>query len=91
MTVVTDEQWDPGWTAEVDGRAATVRAVDRFFLGVDVPPGAGQVTFRYRPVHARLGLAVSGAAVLVAALLAAGNGWPLGRRRRSLGSATPRR
>jgi hypothetical protein len=93
-TVVTDEQWDAGWTAEVDGHPAPVRAVDGFFLGVDVPPGAGQVTFHYRPVHARLGLATSGSALLVTVLLAAGDGWPLRRplrRRRNLGSDAPRR
>lgn len=89
-TVVTDEQWDPGWTAQVDGRALPVRAVDGFFLGVDVPAGARQVTFRYEPVHARAGLAISGVAVVIGLLLAVGDGWPL-RRRRGLGSDAPHR
>ena len=40
--LVTDEQWDPGWSVEVDGHAATARVVDGFFLGVELPPGAGR-------------------------------------------------
>ena len=81
--LVTDEQWDAGWSVEVDGQAATPRAVDGFFLGVELPPGARHATFRYRPVHARLGLAISAAGLALGALLAAGDGWPTTLRRRT--------
>ena len=80
--LVTDEQWDAGWSVEVDGQAATPRPVDGFFLGVELPPGARHATFRYRPVHARLGLAISAAGLALGVLLAAADGWPATLRRR---------
>jgi hypothetical protein len=72
--LVTDEQWDPGWGVRVDGRPAATRIVDRFFLGVELPPGQHRVTFDYRVVHGRLGAASSGLGLLgvLVLLVAAG-------------------
>jgi uncharacterized membrane protein YfhO len=33
------EQFDPGWSAEVDGESADVVQVDGFLVGVEVPAG----------------------------------------------------
>ena len=55
----------PGWSAEVDGRDAPIRAANGVFRAVPVPAGAREVTFSYRP-----GSVVAGAAISVLALLA---------------------
>ena len=66
----------PGWSAtwHPRGGAAATLAVHRAGLvqAVDVPPGAGVVTWSYEPPGVRLGFALSlGAAVLVVLLLLA--------------------
>jgi hypothetical protein len=82
--LVTDEQWDPGWRVRVDGRPAPPRVVDRFFLGVELPPGQHRVTFDYAVVHGRLGLALSGLGLLavLVLLVAAGRAGRAARRAR---------
>jgi hypothetical protein len=80
--LVTDEQWDPGWTVRVDGEAATTQVVDRFFLGVRLPPGEHRITFDYRVVHGRLGLALSALGLVIAASLVIANGRPIIHRPR---------
>ena len=76
------EQWDDGWSAQIDGHDADLVKVDGFMLGVALLPGTHTVTFRYRAPGLRAGLAVSFlAAITVIALLWTG-------RRRS--PATPR-
>jgi hypothetical protein len=80
--LVTDEQWDRGWTVRIDGRTAEPQPVDGFFLGVRLPPGEHRVTFVYEVVHGRLGSALSALGLAAAALLAAGNGRPFVERRR---------
>ncbi|HEX7181299.1 MAG TPA: YfhO family protein [Thermoanaerobaculia bacterium] len=47
--LVIAETWDPGWTAEVDGRSVDVLSVDRALLGVRLGPGEGRLELRYRP------------------------------------------
>ena len=47
--LVISEHFDPGWRARVDGAAAEVRRVDLCALGVEVPPGAREVTLRFVP------------------------------------------
>jgi uncharacterized membrane protein YfhO len=74
--LVLAESWDPGWTAEVDGRAADVVRVNHVQMGVPLPPGMHRVDFRY---HAR-GLAPAAA---LAALAAAGLAAALLKARRA--------
>ena len=68
----------PGWSAEVDGRSAQIRAANGSFRAVEVPAGRHEVRFTYRPASVIAGGAISIAAflVLIACLVVA-------RRRRA--------
>lgn len=55
----------PGWHISVDGRATPLIPSNRFFIGVNVPPGTHQVRWRFEPSHWRLGLALSAAGLLL--------------------------
>jgi hypothetical protein len=68
--VVVAEQALPGWSATVDGVDVALVDVDGFSLAADVPPGAREVRFRYRPPGFVAGAAVSLAAVAAALGLA---------------------
>jgi hypothetical protein len=68
--VLTDAYY-PGWTAEVDGRAATILRADLYFRAIALEPGDHEVTFRFRPASVRIGLGVSLVAWLVFILLLA--------------------
>ncbi|MFP5501661.1 MAG: YfhO family protein, partial [Candidatus Sericytochromatia bacterium] len=77
--VVLSESYDPGWTAELDGRAQAVHRTDALLLGVEVPAGAHEILFSYEPRRWKAGLLGSGLALLV--LLA----WAARSRRRGDG------
>jgi hypothetical protein len=47
--VVMHDPYYPGWTAEVDGRPASVLRTNVLFRGVEVSEGRHTVVFRYRP------------------------------------------
>jgi hypothetical protein len=79
--VLTDSAY-PGWTAAVDGHEAAIERADINFRAVYLPAGEHEVTMRYRPASARLGLALSLAAA-VGWLLATGAAVLAGRRPRS--------
>ena len=57
--VMIREIFDPGWRAEVDGRAAAVEPELGTFLAVNTPAGARRLTLRYDPVEVRIGLPAS--------------------------------
>ncbi len=65
-TLVVAEIWDPGWRAQVDGRAVPVRTIDGVFLGIDLPAGRRETVLRFRPAGWLAGAALSGAALLTA-------------------------
>jgi hypothetical protein len=48
-----------GWSAEIDGTAAPVVTADGSFMGVVVPAGHHVVTFRFRPEHVTVTVAVA--------------------------------
>lgn len=68
--VVLLEAWDPGWRATVDGVAVDVVAANLVFRAVRVEAGHHRVEMVYRPVEVVAGAAVSGLALLAAAVLA---------------------
>ena len=73
-----------GWKATVDGQSATLRAADQGVVAVEVPAGKHVVTLTYAAPHATLGLAATGATIVV--LLGAVLGewwWPRRKRRRT--------
>jgi hypothetical protein len=66
--VVLIDAYDRSWTVTVDGEPAVARRVNVSFRGVDVPPGRHRVEWVNRPVPVLIGLLVSGAALLAAAV-----------------------
>jgi hypothetical protein len=63
--LVTTDAWYPGWQASVDGRPAPVYRANGAFRAVHVDAGEHVVAYRFAPASVRLGLAISGATVLV--------------------------
>ncbi|MBK8691206.1 MAG: YfhO family protein [Deltaproteobacteria bacterium] len=68
--LVVGEPWYPGWRASVDGRPAELLRVDLALRGVALGPGAHTVRMEYTAAPLRLGAAISGVAIALAALLA---------------------
>ena len=62
--LVVTEQHFPGWVAEVDGERRPVLEANAIFRGVPLAAGDRRVTLGYRPGSLRLGLALSGLALL---------------------------
>jgi hypothetical protein len=67
LLVSSDVNW-PGWRAYWNGQRQRPVIVNGAFLGCFIPPGRGQLVFRYRPDEFTRGLQLSAAGV---ALLAA--------------------
>ncbi len=79
--LVFAQPWYPGWTARIDGRPAPLTR-EGLFAAVDLPAGAGTVSFVYRPaLWLPGGVTVATAAILAAAWIAAA------RARRKSGKA----
>ena len=72
-----------GWTATVDGHSATLRQADQGVVAVDVPAGKHVVTLTYWAPHLTLGLAATGATVVILLGAVLGEWWWPRRRRRS--------
>ncbi|WNG38800.1 YfhO family protein [Archangium violaceum] len=72
--LVVMDPWFPGWSAEVDGKAAPLLRADYAFMAVPVPEGAHRVVLRYVPATLWKGLAC------VLAVLAGLGGWAWLRR-----------
>ena len=65
--LVLADQFSPGWEARLDGSEVPVLRADFLFRGVRVPAGEHQVEFDYRPLPARIGLALSLTALAILA------------------------
>lgn len=63
--LVISEHFDPGWRARVDGKPARVVRVDLCALGVELPPGAREVTLRFLPLGLLPGAAACGLTLLL--------------------------
>ncbi|CAG1010374.1 hypothetical protein BURK2_04026 [Burkholderiales bacterium] len=66
--LVLADRWTPGWSASVDGKAASVYRVNSVLRGVVLPAGHHQVVFTYWPPMLSQGLWLAG--LSVAALVA---------------------
>jgi hypothetical protein len=80
--LVLADAWFPGWEASVDGVPAKILRADVLLRGVPISAGHHQVVFRYAPRSFRLGVVVSGLALVVAISL--GLAGPLLRKRTGL-------
>jgi hypothetical protein len=54
--LVLGDTYDPGWTAEEDGRAVPLYRADVAFRAVYVPAGQHTITFRFRPESVSQGM-----------------------------------
>ncbi|MEA2520408.1 MAG: hypothetical protein QOI81_54 [Actinomycetota bacterium] len=91
--VVIRNSYDPGWSATVDGRPATVLPTDYLMQGVAVGPGHHIVDLTYRDAAVTDGLRASAAAwsaLLLTFLIAVGVDVRRKRREKRQGAATPR-
>ncbi|MBN1297707.1 YfhO family protein [bacterium] len=62
--LASSELFYPGWRAYVDGVPAEVIRCNHAFRGMELPPGEHRVRFVYEPVSYRLGMFVTGMAIL---------------------------
>ncbi|MCS6825853.1 MAG: YfhO family protein [Caldilinea sp.] len=64
--LVLSDSFYPGWSATVDGRATSIKAVNGLFRGVVAPAGTHEIVFTFEPTGWRpgVGLAIVGAALL---------------------------
>ena len=74
--LVVSEGWDPGWSAQVDDKAAPVARVNQAEMAVTLGPGIRRVVLSYEPPGLVLGalLAAVGALGIVVPLLRGGGG-----------------
>lgn len=66
--LVVSQDLAPGWTARIDGKRASMVAVDGALQGVFVPPGRHTVTMDYLPRTFVVGAGVSAGAVVLGAV-----------------------
>ena len=64
------EVWYPGWTATVDGQPAPLLRAHTTLMAVPVAAGAQRVELRFDPPLVKIGLLISGAALLLIIIVA---------------------
>ncbi len=67
-TLVVSENWFPGWSATVDGRAETVGRVDHALIGVPLAAGTRRVELAFRDPAYQRGKPITVSALLLALL-----------------------
>ncbi len=68
--IVLADQYDPDWTATVDGKPATIHRVDYLLRGVLIGPGLHRIQFRYEPRALQNGIRISLASLVLTVLIA---------------------
>ncbi|MFN3930080.1 MAG: YfhO family protein, partial [Thermoflexus sp.] len=63
--LVIGDIWYPGWRAWIDGQPAPVLRAHIALRAIPVPAGAHRIIMRYEPLSVRLGLALSGLALML--------------------------
>jgi hypothetical protein len=83
-TVVVEQSYQSGWTAQLDGRQAPIEAADVLFQSVQVPPGRHTVRLTYMPRSFVSGLGTSAIGLLgLLAIAFAPIGW-IARKRKPI-------
>jgi uncharacterized membrane protein YfhO len=72
--VVFSEAWSRDWKAAVNGAPVEAVRANDLFIAVPAPAGDATVELRYRPASFTAGAALSGAALLALAAMAARRG-----------------
>ena len=67
-TLIVSENWFPGWSAMVDGRAAMVGRVDHALIGVPLRAGARRIELSFQDPAYNRGKPITFAALLIALL-----------------------
>lgn len=62
--LILSEAYDAGWTARVDGHAASIQRCDFLFMGIPLAPGDHVIELTYRPQLLLLGAGISMLALL---------------------------
>jgi hypothetical protein len=62
--LVLGDYFYPGWAVSVDGQRATARRVNLFWRGVDLSAGDHTVVFQFEPMSLKIGLGLSGTAII---------------------------
>jgi hypothetical protein len=88
--LVTVEQYDPDWTATVDGAKAEIHRVNYLMRGVALPAGVHRVRYVYQPRALQAGIRITALSAAITLLLAAA-GLFLAWRRRSASAAAAAR
>lgn len=86
------DQYDPDWSATIDGRPARIRRVNYLMRGIEVPAGVHRVRLRYMPASLAAGIKISLGSAAAALLLAIAGivvRGGLGRRRARPPAAAP--
>jgi uncharacterized membrane protein YfhO len=68
--VILDDLFYPGWSATVDGHAATIEPSDGLLRAVKVPEGTHTIRFTYAPTSVKLGELLTAIGLLIAAATA---------------------
>jgi hypothetical protein len=87
---VQADQFDPDWSATVDGKPARIHRVNYLMRGIVVPPGVHRIRLRYMPEALTAGIKVSVASAVLALLLGLAGIWQLWRTRRARRAAAER-
>jgi hypothetical protein len=82
--LVVSEIYESGWRAYVDGEEVEILPTDHALRGIPIPSGEHTVEMQYDPLSLRLGLWISGIAIVVMLVIfiIAGWSWRNGRIRR---------
>jgi len=67
--LVLSDAYFQGWSATIDDEPTPIYRTDQALRGVFIPSGSHEIHFRYRPPTLTTALALSGLAILSAALL----------------------
>ena len=79
-SLVVSENYYPGWTATVDGKAARIGRADYTFIGVELPQGARAIELNFTSPSYTRGKAITWVAIALGLLMLGAGIWRDRRR-----------